>query len=323
MRPDVLLSALSLATLGAAQSNLAAVLQSQSDLSTLLDLVILANLTDTLSAASNITIIAPTNDAFAALTQLDIPESVAIRDRDATTVGALLRNHVFQGLYPSSGIGDIPTFVQSLVMPDEQNDVQPFTAITGGQYNGLVRNGNDVDIISSEFTVSRVTQADIRVDDGIIVHKVDQALSFGIPFILFLARYGYTGLAQAYQASNLSLFSGIEINSASESPLTDVTIFIPIDEALRSIGSVLSSANQSTLQEVIKYHVVEDIVFSSSITNTTVASAQGQDLAFSVTNNGSIFVNNAKVIIPNVLLYEGVAHIVDRYAVPVSLFVRS
>jgi len=43
------------------------VLQSQPDLSTLLDLVVLANLTDTLSAASNITIVAPTNDAFADL----------------------------------------------------------------------------------------------------------------------------------------------------------------------------------------------------------------------------------------------------------------
>lgn len=159
MRIDRLIQTLSLAAFCTAQSNLASVLQSQPDLSTLLDLVILANLTDTLSAASNITIIAPTNAAFAALTQLDIPESNAIRERDGVTVGALLRNHVFQGYYPSSEIGDIPTFVQSLVMPDEQNDVQPFTAITGGQYNGLVKNGNNVDILSSEFTVSRVTQA--------------------------------------------------------------------------------------------------------------------------------------------------------------------
>lgn len=161
---------------------------------------------------------------------------------------------------------------------------------------------------------------DIRVGDGIIVHKVDQALSFGVPFLLFLARYGYTGLNAAYQASNLSLFSGIEINSASESPITDATIFIPIDEALRSIGSVLSTANQSTLQDVIKHHVIQDsIIFSPSVTNITAVSAQGQDLTFSVTDNGTIFVNNAKVILPNVILYEGVAHIIDRY---VTSFLR-
>lgn len=159
MRSNILLQTLSLASLCCAQSDLASVLQSQPDLSTLLDLLILANLTDTLSAASNITIVAPTNDAFAELARFDTPEAVAVRNRDAVTVEALLRNHVFQGYYPASAIGKVPTFVQSLVMPSEQNTIQPFTANTGGQYNGLVKNGQNVDILSSEFTVSRVTQA--------------------------------------------------------------------------------------------------------------------------------------------------------------------
>ena len=82
---------------------------------------------------------------------------------------------------------------------------------------------------------------------------------------------------------------------------------------------MLATADQSTLQEVLKYHVIQDnIIFSPSITNTTVATIQGGDLAFSVTDNGSVFVNNAKVILPNVLLYEGVAHIIDRYVVAIS-----
>jgi uncharacterized surface protein with fasciclin (FAS1) repeats len=159
MRSAHCLRILALTASCVAQSDLASVLRSQPDLSTLLDLVVLASLTTTLSTASNITIIAPTNDAFAALLQLDIPESTAIRDRDAVSVGALLRNHVFQGYFPSSEVGEVPTFVQSLVMPDEQNAIQPFAAITGGQYNGLVKNGENVDILSSEFTVSRVVQA--------------------------------------------------------------------------------------------------------------------------------------------------------------------
>ena len=155
---------------------------------------------------------------------------------------------------------------------------------------------------------------DIRVGEGIIIHKIDKALSFGVPLTLFLARYGYTTLNQALIASNLSLFSGIEINSASQSSVTDVTVFIPINEALQAIGSVLAGADQATLQEVLKYHVIpNNVIFSPSISNTTVTSAQGEDLTFSVTNNGSVFVNNAKVILPNIILYEGIAHIVDRY----------
>ena len=114
-------------------------------------------------------------------------------------------------------------------------------------------------------------------------------------------------------ASNLSVFSGIEISSSSESPLTDVTVFIPMDQALEEIGSVLAAANQSTLQEVLKYHVIQNnIIFSPSISNTTAATVQGGDLTFSVTDDGSVFVNNAKVVLPNILLYEGVAHVIDR-----------
>lgn len=159
MKLTTTFSALSLAALTTAQGNLASILQSQPDLSTLLDLVILANLTDTLSAASNITIVAPTNGAFEELLKFDIPEAQAIKERDAVTVAALLRNHVFQGYYPASEISEVPTFVQSLLMPEEQNVRQPFTAITGGQYNGLIRNGHDVVVLSGEFTVSTVTQA--------------------------------------------------------------------------------------------------------------------------------------------------------------------
>jgi uncharacterized surface protein with fasciclin (FAS1) repeats len=140
--------------------DLVSVLQSQPDLSDLLELVILANLTETLSTATNITIIAPTNNAFDLRAQRNDPEAEALRNRnDSATVAGLLRNHVFQGYYPSSVISEVPTFAQTLVMPSEQNDIQPFTAITGGQYNGLVDNGDQVEILSSEFTVSTVVEA--------------------------------------------------------------------------------------------------------------------------------------------------------------------
>ena len=142
-----------------AQGDLAGLLQTQPELSTLLDLVTLTDLNDTLSTMSNITIMAPTNSAFEALLQMNIPESEAVRNRNVTTVAALLRNHVWRGLYPSDVVSDIPTFVQSFVTPDERNDVQPFTSITGGQYNGIVRNGDGITLISGELSLSEVVMA--------------------------------------------------------------------------------------------------------------------------------------------------------------------
>lgn len=143
-----------------AQGDLAALLASQDDLSTLLELVSLVDgLADTLSSASNITIMAPTNQAFANVPR-DIPEGEAIELRNNTiAIGALLANHVFKGVYPSNVITDVPTFAQTLLDDSYITDRQPFSNFTGGAYNGLVRNGDDVCILSGELTVSTVTEA--------------------------------------------------------------------------------------------------------------------------------------------------------------------
>lgn len=143
-----------------AQGDLAALLASQDDLSTLLELVGLVDgLADTLSSASNITIVAPTNQAFAKVPR-DIPEGQAIEFRnDTIAIGALLANHVFRGVYPSKVITNIPTFAQTLLDDSYITAQQPFSNFTGGAYNGLVKNGNDVCILSGEQAISTVTEA--------------------------------------------------------------------------------------------------------------------------------------------------------------------
>jgi uncharacterized surface protein with fasciclin (FAS1) repeats len=154
--------ALALAITVSAQGDLAALLSTRPELSTLLDLVNLAGLNSTLSTASNVTILAPTNAAFAAIDP-DIPEGQALASRNSTSVTALLVNHVLNGFYPSESIGEVPIFAQTLLTPEYRNDVQPFTDITGGNYEGLVRNGEEVQVLSGEFTVSNVIEAVRRV----------------------------------------------------------------------------------------------------------------------------------------------------------------
>jgi uncharacterized surface protein with fasciclin (FAS1) repeats len=143
-----------------AQGDLASLLQSQSDLSTLLELVGLVDgLADTLAGSSNITIFAPTNEAFESVPG-DIPEGEAIALRnDSVAIGALLSNHVFQGLLPASAVTDVPVFAQSLCDTTFENARQPFCGFTDGQYAEFVLNGEDVCIISGEQAISTVTEA--------------------------------------------------------------------------------------------------------------------------------------------------------------------
>jgi uncharacterized surface protein with fasciclin (FAS1) repeats len=159
MRPS-LWSAVLIAGSAYAQGDIAALLASQEDLSTLLELVGLVDgLTDTLAAASNITIVAPTNQAFAEVPR-DTPEGQAIENKnDTIAIGALLANHVFKGVYQSNVITDVPIFAQTLLDSSYVNAIQPFSNFTGGAYNELVKNGEDVCIVSGELTVSTVTAA--------------------------------------------------------------------------------------------------------------------------------------------------------------------
>ena len=154
---------LNLAALAAAvvaQSDLASIIASQEDLSTLAELLALVpDIAETLVSASNITIFAPTNKAFDSVPR-DIPEGEAISQKnDTIAIGALLSNHVFKGYYPASVAADIPVFVQSLLDSSFVNYRQPFGNFTGGQYNGIVKDGDDVVVISGEETLSYVTEA--------------------------------------------------------------------------------------------------------------------------------------------------------------------
>ena len=155
-----LLSCLLMAGTTLAQGDIAALLKSQDDLSTLLELVGLVDgLADTLSKASNVTIFAPTNKAFENVPK-DIPEGEAINQRnDSIAIGALLANHVFKGVYPAEVITDTPIFAQTLLDISYINERQPVSNFTGGAYNGIVKNGDKVCVLSGEQTISTVTEA--------------------------------------------------------------------------------------------------------------------------------------------------------------------
>ncbi|KAK7956533.1 uncharacterized protein PG986_005755 [Apiospora aurea] len=298
-----------------AQGDLAGLLASQPDLSTLLELVGLVDgLAETLAAASNITIVAPTNQAFAQVPR-DTPEGQAVELRnDSIAIGALLANHVFKGAYPAEAVTEIPLFAQTLLDDSYVSAVQPFSNFTGGAYNGLVKNGKDVCVLSGEQTISTITQPDIKLGEGITIHKIDTVLSFGAPLELFLYRAGYLAMSGALDAAQLGFSFGLTGAEVQGLNISDFTIFVPQDAAFESIGSVVASADQKTLQDVLRYHIIpNNVIFSPSLGNVTVRSLQGTDLTFTVFPNGSAWVNNARITFPNNILYNGIAHVIDRW----------
>jgi len=152
--------------------------------------------------------------------------------------------------------------------------------------------------------------------EGITIHKIDTVLSFGPPFQLFTFRAGYTAMNAALEAAQLNFAFGETGADVQGLNISDYTIFVPTNEAFESIGSVLESADLETLQEVLRYHIIPSVIFSPSLGNVTVTSLQGTELTFTVLPDGSAWVNNARITFPNNILYNGVAHVIDRSVNP-------
>jgi uncharacterized surface protein with fasciclin (FAS1) repeats len=103
--------------------------------------------------------------------------------------------------------------------------------------------------------------------------------------------------------------------------LHDVTIFAPDNAAFQAIGSTVGGLTTSQLASILVYHVVSGTVgYSPLLTNTTLKTVGGENLTITV-ENGTVFVNSAKVITPNVLVANGVVHVIDGYVSP-SLFLH-
>lgn len=146
-------------TAGVMAQDLAAALQADPDLSSLLSAIsAVPGLADTLDAAENITIFAPINSAFADVAP-ESPEGQAISGGDVPGIKSILSYHVVPATIPSSAITITPTFVQTLLTSENIIAGGPATLTPGGQYLGAQLAGNDVVLSSGNLATSIVTQA--------------------------------------------------------------------------------------------------------------------------------------------------------------------
>jgi uncharacterized surface protein with fasciclin (FAS1) repeats len=145
-------------------------------------------------------------------------------------------------------------------------------------------------------------EQDITFNGGVI-HIIDTVLTIPESDSDTAVAAGLTSLAGALTTANLvSTVNG----------LSDVTIFAPSNSAFQAIGSALGSLSVAQLTSILEYHVVKGVIgYSSGLTNTTLPTVGGGNVTISI-EDGSVFVNSAKVILPDVLVANGVVHVIDK-----------
>jgi hypothetical protein len=99
-----------------------------------------------------------------------------------------------------------------------------------------------------------------------------------------------------------------------------VTIFCPNNDAFQKLAGTPGANNitDEQLAEILQYHVVQGAVgYSTTLSNDLkLPTLAGEELTITIDDEGGVFVNNARVINSDILIANGVLHVIDTVLNP-------
>ena len=276
------------------------------DLTSLVAALDRANLVSALNGEGPFTVLAPTNDAFAAFLSANNFNSLEEVPVDILT--KVLLNHVISGSLIST---DLSTGYANTLATSAAS--QTPLSIYVNTSNGVRFNG-----------VSSVSAADILAVNGVI-HKVDAVI--GLPNIVTFATAdpNFSTLVSALTRSDLTTdFVGVLSTDAATAP-APFTVFAPINDAFNRLLTELNLASLSeidepTLDVVLKYHVVGGAnVLDSNLTDNLTVSTLSGDITADISGGARLTDSSGRVsdiIATNVQANNGVIHAINKVILP-------
>jgi len=284
---------------------LSGLISERSSLTTLNTAVIKGGLVSKLNGTDQLTLLAPTNDAFtAAGITTAVLESLSSND-----VSNILYYHV------------IPSKILAAGMP------------VGPNAKVLTFNGDSVFVTNNSNGVFvngiKVSEADILASNG-VMHTLSTGVLRPAPgnLLVTAAANGLDSMVKALNfASNEAGGDPSLLISISNDLLT---VFVPSNEAFTALLANLGLTDitqipMPTLIAVIKYHAVQGRFFSSDLTNgnltmasggvTTIALPSGATSVATISGFGN-GTNTANIIKLNIVGRNGVIHVIDKVLIP-------
>ena len=247
-------------------------------------LILFADFDDDLTLENNLTVFAPTDNAFNALPQSVLDQLMSI-DTD---------------------------FLLNVLNLHKHNDL----ALTSTFFNGrklLMANGEEVtiEIVNNEVFVNnaKIVTQDILADNG-IVHVVDALIMTPVNlknvYEIVSTESNLTTMKKAVDAASLD----DELTNE-----TDITLFAPSDEAFEALPDgvldELLTNSTSDLIDILLKHKHNSILLSTDFVNgERILMANGEETTIIIKSNGP-FINNAKIEITDIIAENGVVHVID------------
>ncbi|MBV6439933.1 MAG: hypothetical protein EPGJADBJ_01590 [Saprospiraceae bacterium] len=281
--------------------NIVEVAQGNSNLSTLVAAVQRAGLVDALSGTDQLTVFAPTNQAFSDL--LAALGLTKLEDVPVDVLKNILLNHVVNGAVRS---GDLTTgYVETLL---------PFGSTTSYL-------NNYVDLTSGvKIGGATVTTADVAASNG-VVHIINKVILPPTVVDQALNNPNFSSLVAALTRSDLGV-DYVDILTG-DGPFT---VFAPTNAAftalLTELGvDELADIPADVLNKVLQYHVVNGAnVLSTQLTDgQEVTTFQGQKFTIDLTGGAKIqdaAGRSSNIIVTDVQGSNGVVHAIDKVILP-------
>jgi uncharacterized surface protein with fasciclin (FAS1) repeats len=155
-----------------------------------------------------------------------------------------------------------------------------------------------------------ILRKNINITNGLL-HVIDTVLTIPQDISTTAATAGLTASVGAFIVAD-----SLDILDYSD----DVTAFIPDNQAVASVASALENMTTSDLANIMKYHVVQGNwpdfyigtrgwTFGQNMTLTTM---NGENITIKTGSDGTTYVNSAQVVTPNLLVANGVVHVIDK-----------
>ena len=306
--------------------NIAEIAIGNENFSTLVSLVVAADLADVLASPDyKFTVFAPTNAAFEKL-PVEVREAVVA---DPTLLTRILSYHVVQGVYTAADLAASAS-VGAIQMETKLGAILPDSDLAIGVKlaGGLTVNG--ADIIAS----------DIMATNGVI-HVINQVL---VPADILEAIAGMLPAAPTQTIAEIAIgnpdFSTlVELVVAAD--LADVlasndfkfTVFAPTNEAFAKLPPEVVAAviaDPALLTKVLSYHVVQGQYTAADLAGlTTLPSIEMETklgailpdnaLTIIADDMGGLKINDSTVIGSDIYASNGVIHVIDTILIPADV----
>jgi len=255
---------------------------------TLVAAVVAADLAETLSSEGPFTVFAPTDDAFDKLPDGTIE---ALLD-DIPALTEILLYHVVDGEVLAEDVVELQ-FAETLLEKDIEIRV-----VDGSVFL------NDAEVIIT----------DVMADNGVI-HVIDTVLlppeSVGTIVDIAVEDGRFTTLVTALVEADL-------VDTLSEKGR--FTVFAPTDEAFAQLPAGTIEAlleDIPALTDILLYHVVDGRVLAEDvILLEEVETLLGEKITIRIEEDGRVFLNDAEVIITDIIADNGIIHVIDAVLLP-------